>query len=87
MFFNDLGRSDSETLPVSAVAPRSDWSAMNQTEHFVQLYEADAYLLDSLSGFISFGLNAGDACVVVATRALPLSQPSLSIKGRAGDPR
>jgi signal transduction histidine kinase/ActR/RegA family two-component response regulator len=35
-------------------------------EHFVQFYESDDFLLNSLSDFIGEGLWAGDACVVVA---------------------
>lgn len=50
-------------------APRTDWSAMNDTEHFVQFYEADGFLLNSLSGFIGNAINAGDAALVVATAA------------------
>ena len=49
------------------LAPRSDWSEMRNAEHFVQFYEADTFLLDSLSGFIGAGLGAGNACIVVAT--------------------
>ncbi len=50
-------------------APRTDWSAMNDTEHFVQFYEADAFLLNSLGGFIGHAINSGDAALVVATEA------------------
>lgn len=50
-------------------APRTDWSAMNDTEHFVQFYEADGFLLNSLGGFIGNAINAGDAALVVATKA------------------
>jgi len=42
---------------------------MSESEHFVQFYEADEFLLNSLGGFISAGLAAGDACIVVATKA------------------
>ncbi|HEV3469913.1 MAG TPA: ATP-binding protein [Pyrinomonadaceae bacterium] len=38
-------------------------------EHFVQFYESDGFLLNSLSGFIGAGLGAGEACVVLAGRA------------------
>jgi hypothetical protein len=48
-------------------APRSDWTEMSDTEHFVQFYEADGFLLNSLSGFIGTALNSGDAALVVAT--------------------
>ncbi|MCA1642152.1 MAG: MEDS domain-containing protein, partial [Acidobacteria bacterium] len=49
------------------LAPCPDWSAMSESEHFVQFYEADVFLLDSLGGFIRAGLEAGDACIIVAT--------------------
>jgi len=50
-------------------APRSDWAEMGHGEHFVQFYEADGFLLNSLSGFIGKAINAGDGAVVVATKA------------------
>jgi signal transduction histidine kinase/ActR/RegA family two-component response regulator/KaiC/GvpD/RAD55 family RecA-like ATPase len=49
-------------------APLLDWSGMNEHEHFVQFYETDTFLLDSLSGSMGAGLKEGDACIVVATR-------------------
>jgi signal transduction histidine kinase len=42
---------------------------MRESEHVVQLYETDTFLLRALSEFISTGLAAGDACIVVATLA------------------
>src|SRR5947207_5178782 len=39
------------------VAPHSHWSEMSASEHFVQFYESDGFLLDSLSGFIDTGLS------------------------------
>ncbi len=50
-------------------APLSGWGAMGESEHFVQFYEDEAFLLDSLSGFVGAGLRQGDACLVVATQA------------------
>lgn len=50
-------------------APRVDWSGMGEFEHFVQFYETDAFLMDSLSDFASAWLSVGDACIVVATKA------------------
>jgi signal transduction histidine kinase/CheY-like chemotaxis protein len=41
--------------------------ATKELEHFVQFYEADPPLLDSLAGFIGGGLVAGGAGIVVAT--------------------
>lgn len=49
-------------------APRTDWSVMGDTEHFVQFYEADGFLLNSLSGFIGTALKAGEGAIVVATK-------------------
>jgi signal transduction histidine kinase/ActR/RegA family two-component response regulator len=50
-------------------APRADWTEMRDTDHFVQFYEADGFLLTSLSGFIGKALKSGDGALVVATEA------------------
>jgi signal transduction histidine kinase len=42
---------------------------MAETEHFVQFYEADGFLLNSLSGYISHALKSGEGAIVVATKA------------------
>lgn len=42
---------------------------MHASDHAVQFYETDDYLVESLSGFIKDGLDAGEACVVVAVQA------------------
>src|SRR5215470_6808610 len=49
-------------------APTSDWSKVSDHEHFVQFYETDAYLRNSLRGFIGTGLVEGDACIVAAKK-------------------
>ncbi|MBA2528262.1 MAG: response regulator [Pyrinomonadaceae bacterium] len=51
------------------LAPQTDWRGMSDSEHFVQFYEADAFLLNSLSGFIGAAINSGDGALVVATDA------------------
>ncbi len=38
------------------------------SDHFVQFYESDDFLIDSLTNFISEGLDAGDVCLIVATK-------------------
>ena len=43
-------------------------SDMNGSGHFVQFYQADPFLIDSLSEFIGAGLRAGEACIVLATK-------------------
>ena len=47
-------------------APAACWGETGERDHFVQFYEADEFLLDSLSGYVREGLETGDACVVVA---------------------
>lgn len=56
-------------VAVGELAPHSNWSGMHELEHFVQFYETDTFLLDSLTGFIGTGLERGDAGIVVATKA------------------
>jgi signal transduction histidine kinase/ActR/RegA family two-component response regulator len=60
---------DTYGVTVRELTPRLDWSDMSESEHFVQFYETDGFLLDSLSGFVGIGLAEGDACIVVATEA------------------
>ncbi len=48
--------------------PDFNWSEMSTSDHFVQFYEADDFLLNSLSEFIGTGLAEGDACIVIATK-------------------
>src|SRR5205085_1038509 len=50
-------------------APRADWRAMGASEHFVQFYEADAFLLDAVKDFVGATLRAGDVAIVIATPA------------------
>jgi PAS domain S-box-containing protein len=50
------------------LAPKADWHGRAESEHVVQFYETDAFLLDSLSGFIRDGLAQQDHCIVVATK-------------------
>jgi signal transduction histidine kinase len=51
----------------SKLASRTNGSVPEESEHFVQFYETNAFLLDSLRDFIGLGLVSGDACIVVAT--------------------
>jgi signal transduction histidine kinase/ActR/RegA family two-component response regulator len=50
-------------------APCGDWTHMGDTDHFVQFYEADGFLLNSLSGFIGNAITSGDGAIVVATES------------------
>ncbi len=40
-----------------------------KSDHFVQFYEHDDFLIESVATFIGAGLGAGDGAIVVATRA------------------
>jgi signal transduction histidine kinase len=55
-------------VSVRELTPRFDWGELGDSEHLVQFYEADDFLLDSLAGYVGIGLAEGDACIVVATR-------------------
>ncbi len=52
----------------SPLSPSAPWSA-KESEHFVQFYEKDEFLLDSVSEFLAAGLQSGDACIIAATEA------------------
>ena len=51
------------------LAPRSGWSETSDDDHFVQFYESDRFLLNSLSGFIGSAIDTGVPAIVVATKA------------------
>ncbi len=56
-------------IPQRQLAPRSSRRKVRATEHFVQFYESDAFLLERLSDFVGMGLQSGGVCLVVATQA------------------
>ena len=66
---NQQREASSEEVKPLTFAPRADWRDMSDSEHFVQFYEADGFLLNSLSGFIGTALTAGDGALVVATKS------------------
>ena len=40
---------------------------MKEHAHFVQFYDEDSALIESVAGFLESGLRAGAACIVIAT--------------------
>lgn len=44
------------------------WKGKSEQGHFVQFYDEDAKLLESVSAFLAGGLLRGAACIVIATR-------------------
>ena len=45
------------------------WGEVSPSEHLVQFYEADSVFLDTLEGYVSGGLRAGESVIVIATPA------------------
>src|SRR3954468_7239601 len=53
-----------------------------ESEHFVQFYEDETYLIASLTEFVRSGLDNEEACLVIATRDhLKLLEDSLANEG------
>jgi hypothetical protein len=50
------------------IAPISDWSDMGRTEHFVQFYDNDQFIVNSVAEYVIHGLRSGETCIVAATR-------------------
>jgi PAS domain S-box-containing protein len=51
------------------LAPPVNWNDMGKSEHFVQFYEKDSYLTQSVAAFIGAGLSMNEAGVVIGTDA------------------
>jgi hypothetical protein len=43
------------------------WGEIAPSDHVVQVYEHEDIFLDTLTGFVGGGINAGDAVIVIAT--------------------
>jgi hypothetical protein len=50
-------------------AANVNWLELDRSPHAIQFYSGDAFMLDSLSRFVSTALEAGDSCLVLATQA------------------
>ncbi|CAN5205080.1 hypothetical protein BH11PAT1_BH11PAT1_4750 [soil metagenome] len=66
---DDIQEVSLQEISSSHLAPHADWSQMSSTAHFVQFYETDKFLLDSLAGFIGEGLRKGEIGIIIATKA------------------
>lgn len=60
-------REPNATDPDLNFAPSLNWSEMGEVEHFVQFYEDDAFLIDSVGEFIGSGLGGGHGALVLST--------------------
>lgn len=48
-------------------APGPDWAGSASSEHLVQFYEDEAFLIKSVSEFVAAGLGIGEKVVIIAT--------------------
>jgi PAS domain S-box-containing protein/excisionase family DNA binding protein len=48
-------------------APSGRWWEIDSSEHLVQFYESDGFLIDAVSDFIGSALRSGDGAIVIAT--------------------
>jgi PAS domain S-box-containing protein len=51
------------------LTPQVDWSQMAENEHFVQFYESDQFLADSVANYVADALRKGESAVIVATES------------------
>ena len=69
------------------------WGEIAPCDHVLQIYDTDGIFLDALAGFVGGGINANDACIVIATSvhlsALEqrLTSHGISIPGLIADNR
>jgi PAS domain S-box-containing protein/excisionase family DNA binding protein len=61
--------ASAEDGAASAREQRVDWGEIGASEHLVQFYETDAFLLDAVRDFIGAALRAGDTAIVIATES------------------
>jgi signal transduction histidine kinase/ActR/RegA family two-component response regulator len=66
---HEVSQLNETELPVLSSTPVSNWSEMDQHQHFAQFYETDLFLMNALAGFVSSGLSSGDGVMVVATES------------------
>src|SRR6266446_2376659 len=62
-------QSRAVNVATRTLTPRSDGKQLGKSEHFVQFYETDSFLLNSLTDFVGAGLRAGNAVIVMGTKA------------------
>src|ERR1041385_4495106 len=46
------------------IAPRIDWRSIGDSAHFVQFYENDSFLIESVAGFVGTTLVSNEGAVV-----------------------
>ena len=63
----DLEQAMTRVSPGRRLEPQLQARDLSDAAHFVQFYETDAFLLDTLTDYIGTALRNGDAAIVVAT--------------------
>jgi len=53
--------------PDGPLTPAGDWGQTSASDHFVQFYENDEFLIESASGFVAAALRNGGSSVVALT--------------------
>ena len=66
------------------MAPNLDWDEIGDTEHFVQFYEHDSFLIESVSKYIGRAIVAGDGALIIATAESPQSHSPETQAARRG---
>jgi PAS domain S-box-containing protein/excisionase family DNA binding protein len=51
-----------------SLTPNLDWSEIGDKEHFVQFYENDSYLVESVSTYVGQAIVAGEGTLMIATQ-------------------
>ena len=81
------GAPHAERTGNTIAGSRFDWTEIGPTDHFVQFYESDEFLVDAVADFMVAGLHAGDAGIVIATpehrASLESSLEALSVDAMA----
>jgi PAS domain S-box-containing protein len=62
-----LRSADLSTLTDESFAPVVEWKEMGESEHFVQFYENDEFLIESVSSFVGAALTDNQSGLVIAT--------------------
>jgi hypothetical protein len=56
-----------KTRHIGAGEPIAGWHRTKEYQHFVQFYDDDAALMESVAGFFGAGLRSRAACIAIAT--------------------
>jgi hypothetical protein len=56
-------------FPATGTRAVRDWRGTGKSDHFVQLYHTDEFLIECLAGFISDGIWKSERAIIIATAA------------------